>query len=145
VNTTLRGRLPLALILTFILAGCVKNNPTPTPAPIQMADSVNALAQTVDAATTGLISARDAGKLSQEDLAIAFRVIGAISITGKQINAELRSIDTWELQKAKILQIIVDSGLAELSKELSPNARAIMLACLTLYNSISTGFGGPTL
>lgn len=144
-----RNRRPftgLALILPLLfLTACPKNNPTPTPAPIQVANSMNALAQTVDAATTALISARDAGKISQTDVTIAFKVITAIATTGKQVDSELRTTEGWEVQKPKILKIIASSGLAEISKQLPPNARIIMAAVLTTFNTISSSVGGPTL
>jgi hypothetical protein len=146
VNTRTRGQLRLALILSIIvMSGCIRNNPTPTPPAVQVANSVNALAQTLNAATTGLIAARDAGDLSQEDITIAFRVITTIATVGKEINAELRSTDSWDVQRAQILRLITAASLPALSAQLPPKARAIMLAGLTLFNSISVGVGGPTI
>lgn len=147
MNTNLKGQLRLALILTviLILAGCIKNNPTPTPPPIQVAQSIDALAQSLNAATTGLIAARDAGELSQEDLTAAFNVITPIAKAGMAINVELRSSDTWDIQKVKILGIVTSSGVSEAARHLPPNARAIMLAAITLFNSISVAVGGPSI
>jgi hypothetical protein len=140
-------RLAAPLVLILLLAGCAAKDPNavPTPAPIQVANSINALAQSVDAATTALIAARDAKKISQDDLNISFRVITAIATTGKQLNVELRSSDTWNVQKAKMLKIIAASGLAEMSKLLPANARVVMAACLATFNAISNGVGGPTI
>jgi hypothetical protein len=143
-----RTIVPASVVIILLLAsGCAPKNPNavPTPAPIQVANSVNALAQSVDAATAALIAARDQGKLSQADLNIAFKVITAVSSTGKYLNAELRSADTWDVQKIRMRNIVVASGLAELSKQLPPNARVLMAAVLATFNSISTGFGGPTI
>ena len=145
MNTNFRGQLRLALILSLVLAGCIKNNPTPTPPPIQVANSINTLAQTLNAATSGLIAARDAGELSQADLTAAFNVITPIANAGKAINVELRSSDTWEIQKVKVLGIVTGSGAAEAARHLPPNARAIMTAAITLFNSISTAVGGPSI
>ena len=110
-----------------------------------MANSINTLAQTLNAATSGLIAARDAGELSQADLTAAFNVITPIANAGKAINVELRSSDTWEIQKVKVLGIVTGSGAAEAARHLPPNARAIMLAAITLFNSISTTVGGPSI
>ena len=141
-----RRLVPLAIVFSLLLAGsCRKQTAIQTPPPVQMASSINALAQSVDAATSALIAARDAGKLSQPDLNIAFKVIVAISTTGKQLNAELRSTDTWEVQKTKMRQIVVASGIAATSSSLPPNARAIILVALTTFNAISAGVGGPIL
>jgi cell division FtsZ-interacting protein ZapD len=149
MNTTGRFRrrlAPLAIVVSLLLVGsCRKQTTIQTPPPVQVANSINALAQSVDAATSALIAARDAGKLPQADLNSAFRVITSIAATGKQLNAELRSTDTWEVQKTKMRQIIVASGVASISSSLPPNARAIMLVALTTFNAISAGVGGPIL
>lgn len=147
MNTNLRGRRRLApLLLLLLVVGCQKNpTTTPTPPPIQVANSVNALAQSLNAATSGFIAARDAGELSQTDLTAAFNVITPIANAGKLINAELRSSDTWEVQKVKILGIVTGSGAAEAARHLPPNARAIMVAAITLFNSISVAVGGPSI
>ena len=147
ITVNFRRRLvPLAIVFSLLLAGsCRKQTTIQTPPPVQVASSINALAQSVDAATSALITARDAGKVSQADLNIAFKVITAISTTGKQLNTELRSTDTWEVQKTKMRQIIVASGVAATSSSLPLNARAIMLAALTTFNAISAGVGGPIL
>jgi hypothetical protein len=134
-------------VLILLLVGCAPKNPNtvPTPAPIQVANSINTLAQSVDAATAALIAARDQGKISQVDLTTAFNVIKVIADVGKKLNAELRSADPWKTQKVKMLKMITVANLPELLDSLPPNARAIMMACLTLFDSIYTAVGGPTL
>jgi hypothetical protein len=132
-------------VLVLLLVGCAKTISTPTPAPLQVANSVNALAQSLDAATSGLIAARDAGKLSQADLNVSFSVITTLASAGKQINAELRSTEGWEVQKGKVLKIITSSSLAAISAKIPPTARVIMQAALALFNVISTAVGGPTI
>jgi hypothetical protein len=143
-------RLPMQLAVLIPLAflwGCPPKNPStvPTPPQIQAANSVNVLAQSLDSATSAIIAARDNGTMAQADVTIAFSVIKVLSATGKQVNAELISPDTWDVQKGKILKIIANSGLTELSKRLPQNARLILVASLTAFNSISSGVGGPTL
>jgi hypothetical protein len=134
-----------AAILILVLAGCAKNPGIPTPPQVQVANSINALAQSLDAATSGLIAARDQGKLSQSDLTIAFKVITSIAVTGKQLDAELRSTDSWAVQVTKMRQIIVASGVSAITPSLPANARAVILAALTTFNSISSSLGGPLL
>ena len=135
------------ILLVLMLAGCAAKNPNtvPTPPPIQVANSVNMLAQTLDAATTGLIAARDGGQLSQEDLTTAFKIVTRLVAVGKEINVELRSPNTWPVQKTKILSAIVTAGLPALSAQLSPNAKIILQASLALFNEISQGVGGPSV
>jgi hypothetical protein len=110
-----------------------------------VANSVNALAQSLDAATSGLIAARDAGKLSQADLTTSFAVITTLTTAGKQINAELRSTEGWDVQRGKVLRVITGTGLAAISAKLPPNARVIMQAAVALFNVVSTAVGGPAI
>ena len=141
-----KRQVPVMFVLALLMVGCTKNPADiPTPPPIQVANSINLLAQSIDAATSALIAARDQGKLSQADLNIARKVITPIAIAIPQLNAELLSTDTWDVQKLKMRQFIVTSGVTELAKQLSPTARAIMLTCLTTFNVISTELGGPTI
>ena len=147
MQTTCKGQTTwLALIVcALLITGCPPTTGPTTPPPIQVANSINTLAQSLNAATSGLIAARDAGELSQADLTAAFNVITPIANAGKLINNELRSSDTWEIQKVKILGIVTGSGAAEAARHLPPNARAIMVAAITLFNSISTAVGGPSI
>lgn len=145
---TRRVLMPPALVILLLLAtGCPPKNPNtvPTPPPIQVANSVNALAQSLDAATSGLIASRDAGKLSQADLSTSFAVITTLTTAGKQINAELRSTEGWDVQKGNVLRIITRSSLAAISTKLPPTARVIMQAALALFNVVSTAVGGPAI
>ena len=144
---TKRIAVPVALVLALLMAGCVKYGtaPVPTPPPIQVANSINLLAQSADAATSALIAARDSGKLSQADLNIARKVLVPLAVAIKQLNAELLSADPWDVQKTKMRQYVIASGVAEVAKQLPPTARAIMLTCLTTFNAVSAGVGGPTI
>src|ERR1700690_2727058 len=110
--------LPLILLMAcIVLTGCPGSTPStstpaaPTPPQITVANAVNALAQAVDGAVTSAIAARDAGKVDQADVEAIESFAAAIATAGKQVNAELRSADTWEVQKGKILQIVSGSGL----------------------------------
>jgi PBP1b-binding outer membrane lipoprotein LpoB len=134
-------------VLALLLVGCAAQNPTavPTPAPIQVASDINKIAQSVDAATTAIIAARDQGKMSQADANIGLRVAIVIATTDKQLNAELRSTDSWDTQKIRMRQIVTAAGLAEISKQLPPTARQLLQACLNLFNTLSAGFGGPII
>jgi type IV pilus biogenesis protein CpaD/CtpE len=142
-----RITIPLSLVIALLLVGCAAKDPAkvPTPAPIQVANSINVLAQTVDTAATALITARDQGVLSQPDFVIGSKVIVAIATTGKKLNAELLTGESWETQKVKIRQIIVSAGVAEVTKQLPANARQIVSTCLAIFNQISSGVGGPVL
>ena len=141
----IRKLSPAVVVSLLLLAGCQKNNPVPTPPQIQVANSVNILAQSLNTATPALIAARDNGTMSQADLTTAFAVIKVLSVTGKQVNAELVSTDVWDVQKAKILTIITSSGLEVLAKKLPQNARLLLVTCLTAFNSISANVGGPQI
>src|SRR6266852_808731 len=105
------------LFVALVLSGCAAktsstppNPPAPTPPQIQIANDVNALAQALDAAITGLRAARDQGKLNATDVLNAEKVAGQIAATGKQINAELRTADTWGVQKAAIVAILKNAS-----------------------------------
>jgi hypothetical protein len=141
-----RTIVPASVVLLLILSGCTKNpNTVPTPAPIQVASATNALAQALDSAVPPLIAARETGKLTEQELAVAFRIMESMGGAVLKINAELRSTDSWEAQKVKILGIISSTGLPYLSAQLPPEARAILLVSITAWNSIAAAVGGPTL
>lgn len=135
------------ILLVLMLAGCAARNPAtvPTPPPIQAANALNELAQVTNAAAVTLRAALNEGKLSQADFNIAAKVGIAVSDTGKDLNAELRSPDNWDTQKLRMRNIIISSGLAELAKVLPPTARAIMATCLATFNVVSATVGGPIL
>jgi hypothetical protein len=148
VNTTLIwGRRRLAPFFLFLLVVGCHHNPTavPTPAPIQVANSINEFAQVTKAAAVTLRSALDQGKISQADYNIAARVGIAIANVGLDLNVELRTADSWEVQKVKMRNIAISAGLTELAKALPPTARAIMATCLATFNAFSATVGGPIL
>jgi hypothetical protein len=106
---------------------------------------VNALAQAVDGAVTSAIAARDAGKVDQTDVAAIESFAAAIATAGKQVNAELRSPDTWAVQRGKILQIVSGAGLSALKAHISPGAQLLVSSLVVLVNEISTAVGGVTI
>lgn len=135
----------------IVLTGCPASTPTtstppaPTPLQITVANAVNALAQAVDGAVTTAIAARDQGKVDQADAAAIESYCKVIALTGKSVNAELRSPDTWEVQRVKILQIVSASGLGTLKAHISPAGQLLVSSLVVLVNEISSSVGGPTL
>jgi PBP1b-binding outer membrane lipoprotein LpoB len=138
---------PVLLVLALLLVGCATRNPNtvPTPAPVQVASAINDLAQVTNAAAVALRSALNQGKMSQADFDISAKVVIAVATTGKALNAELRSDDAWDIQKIKMRQIALASGLAELSKQLPSTAMVIVATCLNTFNAVSATVGGPLL
>jgi hypothetical protein len=106
---------------------------------------VNALAQAVDGAVTSAIAARDAGKVDQADVVAIESFCKVIATTGKQVDAELRSADTWEVQRVKILALVSQSSLGTLKAHISPGAQVLVSSLVVLVNQISTNVGGPTI
>lgn len=142
----------LLLCAVLVLSGCAASNasspatpPAPTPPQISIANAVNALAQTLDAAITALQTARTNGQISAGDVANAEKVAAIIATTGKAVNAELRSADDWPTQKAKILGIVTAAGLQGTLKTLPSGAATILAASVALFDQISVGVGGPQL
>ena len=142
----------LAAVAVLTLSGCAASStqnpvtpPAPTPPQITVANAVNALAQTLDAAVTALQAARTNGKISAADVAAAEKVAAIIATAGKSINAELRSVDTWEVQKLKILQIVTSSGITGALANVPPAACAILTAGVALFNPIAQTVGGPVI
>lgn len=142
------------LLFALVLSGCggtsgsatTPATPTaPTPPQVQIANDVNALAQALDTAITALRSARDQGKLSAGDVLTAEKVAGAIAVTGKAINAELRTPDDWPTQKGKIAGILKIASLQNATANLPPVAAATLVTAVTVYNSIASSVGGPTI
>lgn len=152
---TAARRQPAAALLlcaALVLAGCAANSaqspatpPAPTPPQITVANAVNALAQTLDAAVTALQAARTSGQVSAADVANAEKVAAIIATTGKAVNAELRSADDWATQKGKILQIVTAAGLQGALANVPPAAAAILSASVGVFNQISANVGGPTI
>ena len=143
--------LPLFLFMAcLVFTSCAKQTDTgtpasPTPPQITIANAVNALAQAVDGAVTTAIAARDQGKVDQADVAAIESYCKTIALTGKAVNAELRSPDTWEVQRVKILQIVSASGLGTLKAHISPAAQVLVSSLVVLVNEISSSVGGPIL
>jgi len=152
---TLRRIAPLLLLLVLGLVslGCPPSTPTtvpPTPvvaAPpqITVANAVNALAQAVDGTVVSAIAARDAGKVDASDVAAIESFAAAIARAGKSVNVELRSPDSWEVQRVKILQIVASSGLGTLKAHISPGAQQLVSFLVLLVNEVLSAVGGPTI
>jgi hypothetical protein len=144
--------LPLLILACLLLTACPPStSPTtttpasPTPPQITVANAVNALAQAVDGAVTSSIAARDAGKVSQADVTAIEGFCTVIATTGKQVNAELRSVDTWPAQKVKIMSIVSTAGLGTLKSHISPGAQFLVVSLVEIANEISSAVGGPTI
>ena len=144
--------LPLILLMAcIVLTGCPASTPStstpasPTPPQITVANSVNALAQAVDGAVSSAIAARDAGKVDQSDVTAIESFCSVIATTGKQVDAELRSADTWATQKTKILTLVSQAGLGTLKAHISPTGQLLISSLVVLVNQISTSVGGPTI
>ena len=146
--------LPLLFLMAcLVLTGCASTSTTPTtttpvaptPPQITVANAVNALAQAVDGAVTSAIAARDAGKVDQADVAAIESFAAAIATAGKQVNAELRSPDTWAVQRGKILQIVSGASLGTLKAHISPAAQVTVSTLVIVVNQILTAVGGPTI
>lgn len=147
-----RAAAALLLCAALVLSGCAATGaqnpatpPAPTPPQISVANAVNALAQTLDAAITALQTARSNGQISAADVANAEKVAAIIATTGKAVNAELRSADDWKTQKTKIIGIVTAAGLKGSLKNLPPTAATILAASVALFDQISAGVGGPQI
>ena len=138
-----------AFMLALVSCTPTNNAPqtpaAPTPPQVRAANDVNALAQALDAAITALRSARDSGKLSAGDVANAEKVAAIIATAGKQIDAELRSSDSWDVQKQSILKTVSSASLKNTLAALPSGAAQYLSAAVALFNSISQTVGGPTL
>jgi hypothetical protein len=112
---------------------------------VTVANATNALAGATDAAAHAIAQGYSQGTISVGDFNIAKSVIAALSGAGTQTDAELRSTDTWTLQKRAILTIWQNAGIAQLRAHLSPTAYALLTVAITAAQQISTTVGGPTL
>lgn len=143
--------LPLILLAGLVLTGCPASTPStstpaaPTPPQITVANAVNALAQAVDGAVTSAIAARDAGKVDQADVTAIESFCSVIATTGKQVDAELRSADTWATQRTKILATVSSASLGTLKAHISPAAQVTVSALVIAVNQILSAVGGPTI
>lgn len=150
MNTARRHATFYLLAAALLLTGCASTStPTtpaaPTPPQITVASSVNALAQAVDGAVNATIAARNAGKVSAADAAAIESFCGVIATTGKAVDLELRSTDTWAVQKVKILTTVTGAGLGTLKAHISPTAQLLVASLVALANQISSAVGGPTI
>jgi hypothetical protein len=136
----------LPLVLLLLASSCSqRTGVSPPQAPqISVANYVNLLAQSLPAASSAIIAARDGGKLSSASAREAQDVIVALATTGKRINVILRSGDPWETQRILILTEIISSGASEAARRLPPEASALLTGSLTLLNQILAGVGGAT-
>ena len=138
---------PALVLALCLMSGCAGTNvgTPPTPPQITAASAVNALAQAVDGAVTSAIAARDQGKVTVEDTAAIEAFGKALALSGKQIDAELRSADTWSVQKVAIIKLMADAGLSQLKTRISPGAQALVVSLVVIANQISSAAGGPSL
>ncbi len=141
-----------SLLLALVLTGCAPQTATtpttptaPTPPAVKVAQDVNLLAQSLDTALTGLMAARDQGKIPAADVAIAQKAAAAIAITGKQLNAELRTSDDWTVMVVKLRDILKTAAIAAVNANVPTSARSYLAAVITIYNSIAAGVGGQTI
>jgi hypothetical protein len=63
----------------------------------------------------------------------------------KKVDKELRSGDTWAVQRVQILQTMASLGLGEVQAHVSPAARVLIASVVLIVNQISGAVGGPTL
>ena len=68
---------------------------------------------------------------------------GAVAM--KKVDAEIRSADTWAVQRVQILQIVGSLGLGEVKAHVSPAAQVLIATVVLVVNQISSAVGGPTI
>src|ERR1017187_4205170 len=143
--------LPLILLMAcIVLTGCPASTPTtstpaaPTPPQITVANSVGAFLAGCDGAVTTSIAARDAGKVDAADVRTIEDVCRASAVSRKKVDAEIRSADTWAVQRVQIAQIVAALGLGEVKAHVSPAAQVIIATVVLVVNQISSAVGGPT-
>lgn len=139
-----------ALALLLICGGCAKSTTTatgtaPTPAPVTVANAISLLATADQAAVTTAITARDAGKISAADCGAIENVSVKIANAGLAMNAELRTADSWSVQKQKLLTILQATGLQELRAHISAGAYLVVVDLITAFNQTSVALGGPQI
>lgn len=132
------------MLALLLLASCPPPAADSTPAQVTVANAVNLLAQTLPAASSAIIVARDQGSLSPEDARNAQNVVVAIATTGKQVNAILRSPNPWKTQRNAILLVVANNGVQEAVKKLPITAATALSASMALLNQIVTAVGGAT-
>ena len=97
--------LPLFLFMAcLVFTSCAKQTDTgtpasPTPPQITVANSVGAFLAACDGAVTTSIAARDAGKVDAADVRSIENVCRSGAVAMKKVDAELRTADTWAVQR----------------------------------------------
>ena len=145
--------LPLILLVAclVLLTGCPASTPStstpaaPTPPQITVANSVGAFLAACDGAVTTSIAARDAGKVDASDVREIENVCRAGAVSMKKVDAEIRSADTWAVQRTQIVQIVAALGLGEVKAHVSPAAQVLIATVVLVVNQISSAVGGPTI
>ena len=143
--------LPLFLFMAcLVFTSCAKQTATgtpasPTPPQITVANSVGAFLAACDGAVTTAIAARDAGKVDASDVRSIENVCRAGAVAMKKVDAELRTADTWAVQRVQILQIVAGLGLGEVKAHVSPAAQVLIATVVLVVNQISSALGGPTI
>ena len=116
-----------------------------TPANVQMAQLSKTLADAEATATKSLIALRDAGKVTQAETRTVENYILAAATTGKSMDAELVSTDSWDIQKTRIIQMWTAAGLGQAKASLSPTAGLVLDSILSAVNQIMAVVGGPAI
>lgn len=103
-----------------------------------------ALGHAVGGALDGLKACEQQSKCSAADVVAGEQVIQAIAMTGKAIDAELVSPETWATQKQKILGLVAGSSVGQLKARVSPSTQLLITAVVTLFDNVSLAVGGPS-
>ena len=151
--TILRRFPPLILLLAvaLVFSGCAAKTSTtgtpasPTPPQITVANAVGAFLVACDGAVTTSIAARDAGKVDAADVRTIQNVCRSGAVAMKRVDKELRTADTWAVQRVAILQIMGALGLGEVNAHVSPAAKILIATVVLVVNQISSAVGGPTI
>ena|ERR1035438_3253682 len=145
-----RNRLFTLAAICLILGGCAASTTTtgttpPTPVPVTVTNAIAVVATANDAMVHAVIAARDAGTISQADCSAIESVASAVANAGLQMDAELRSTDTWAVQQPKLIALLQAAGLSQLQGRISPAAYAVVVALITAANQLSISLGGPAI
>lgn len=137
-------------MVCLVFTSCAKQTGTgtpasPTPPQITVANSVGAFLAACDGAVTTSIAARDAGKVDASDVREIENVCRAGAVSMKKVDAEIRSADTWAVQRTQIVQIVAALGLGEVKAHVSPAAQVLIATVVLVVNQISSAVGGPTI
>lgn len=139
------------VFLVLLLAGCAAQKSTtgtpapPTPPQVTVANSVLALSHALGGVTDSAIACRQQTKCSPEDVTAIENVVAILATTGKQIDAQLATNGTWEIERTAILKIVVGAGLQQAKARVSPAGQLLIVSVMTLFDNISLAVGGPTL